>query len=335
MNSQVTPPLTGSFRLGVFDTSVLTSDVISALGRGVPSSILAGMQHGTLRGFIPHYVWAEVPRVLADRKREGGAFDFYAAEALWWREYIPLLHVVPTTGLPMTPAADKIAHEDLSDIGAAQLTGLIGPVVLLAEDRDLVRHGIAAQDWRKVRAGLGKLGGAESKVRVNITLTLHASGGVAQLARLARGHPVAAAVAAATVAFGAHRVRGRLKPETRAAWAEAGKTLATVFGMPFAEHQKHEAAWKEVEHGVPGVDLLSQVARTLARSPEPLTRTTILQKLSLPLAEPHRRQMDGLSRLLHRFPAFHQVEPGRWQLGRSNVQVGRPAAMHAAVDSAT
>ncbi|MET7665227.1 hypothetical protein ABZT51_42525 [Streptomyces sp. NPDC005373] len=56
MNSSVTPPLTGSFRLGVFDTSVLTSDVISALDRGQPFSVLAGMRYGALRGFIPHYV---------------------------------------------------------------------------------------------------------------------------------------------------------------------------------------------------------------------------------------------------------------------------------------
>ncbi|MEU3051781.1 PIN domain-containing protein [Streptomyces griseus] len=325
MNNRFTPPLTGSFRLGVFDTSVLTSDVVSALGRGEPSSILAGMQHGTLRGFIPHYVWAEVPRVLADRKREGGAFDFRTAEELWWREYIPLLHVVPTTGLPMTPAADKIAHEDLSDIGAAQLTGLIGPVVLLAEDRDLIRHGIAAKDWRKVRAGLGKLGGAEAKVRVNITLTLHAGRGAARLGRLAWAYPVVTTVVAAAFGIGMHGLRGRLRPEAQAAWKEAGKTLAMVFGTPFVEHEKYEAAWNEVEYGAPGVDLLSKVARTLACSPQPLTRTAILEKLSPPLAEPHRRQMDGLGRLLHRFPAFHQAGPGRWQLGRSNVQVSPPA----------
>lgn len=42
------------FRVGVFDTSVLTSDIIAALKRGKPSSILAGMRYGTLRGFIPH-----------------------------------------------------------------------------------------------------------------------------------------------------------------------------------------------------------------------------------------------------------------------------------------
>ncbi|MFF0764297.1 hypothetical protein ACFYWH_30340 [Streptomyces sp. NPDC003737] len=49
-------PATGSFRLGVFDTSALTQDITAALKRGKSSSILAGMQYGTLRGFIPHYV---------------------------------------------------------------------------------------------------------------------------------------------------------------------------------------------------------------------------------------------------------------------------------------
>jgi hypothetical protein len=36
----------GGFRLGAFDTSVLTSDVTAALKRGQPSSILAGMRFG-------------------------------------------------------------------------------------------------------------------------------------------------------------------------------------------------------------------------------------------------------------------------------------------------
>ncbi|MET9080118.1 hypothetical protein ABZX95_50600 [Streptomyces sp. NPDC004232] len=40
--------------LGVFDTSVLTTDVTAAVIRGRPSSILAGMRYGTLRGCVPH-----------------------------------------------------------------------------------------------------------------------------------------------------------------------------------------------------------------------------------------------------------------------------------------
>ncbi|WP_405776202.1 PIN domain-containing protein [Streptomyces sp. NBC_01538] len=143
------------FRLGVFDTSVLTSDITAALKRGKPSSILAGMRYGTLRGFIPHYVWAEVPRVLADRKDEGGNFDLVAAERLWWEEYVPLLHVVCVNGLPMSVAADRLAQEDLSDVGILQLADVLAPVVLLAADRDLIRLDVAARDWPALRAVLG------------------------------------------------------------------------------------------------------------------------------------------------------------------------------------
>ncbi|MEU9547315.1 hypothetical protein [Streptomyces mirabilis] len=46
-----------------------------------------------------------------------------------------------------------------------------------------------------------------------------------------------------------------------------------------------------------------------------MTRTEILAALPESVQTPHRRQMDGLERLLHRFPAFHQVESGRWQQG--------------------
>ncbi|MFG2775069.1 hypothetical protein [Streptomyces sp. NPDC048350] len=66
-----------------------------------PSSILAGRQHGTLRGFIPHHTSGRSALRAADRKGESGAFDIYAAEDLWWRKYVRLLHVVPSTGLPM------------------------------------------------------------------------------------------------------------------------------------------------------------------------------------------------------------------------------------------
>ncbi|MEU2235612.1 PIN domain-containing protein [Streptomyces vietnamensis] len=321
MNSQVTPPLTGSFRLGVFDTSVLTMDVLAALQRGEPSSFLAAMQYGTLRGFIPHYVWAEVPRVLADRRREGENFDLRAAEDLWWQQYIPLLHVVPTHELPMTSAARKVARIDPSDAGAAKLMDLLSPVVLLAADRDLIRQDLGPRDWGRVRAGLGKLGGAESGVRLNLTLTVHAGSGVARLARLAWNYPVVAVAIATAAGVGAYQARKRITPGSRQGLAEFGKALTMAFGLPFVEHQKHEEAWKAVEYGSSGVDLLSQVARTLACSPEPLTRSAILERLSSPPTEPHRRQMDGLGRLLHRFPAFHQAAPGKWQLGRSNLQL--------------
>lgn len=313
-------PLAGGFRLGVFDTSVLTSDITAALKRNQPSSILAGMQHGTLRGFIPHYVWAEVPRVLADRKREGGAFDLAKAERLWWQEYVPLLHVVSVTGLPMTAAADKLAQEDLSDVGILQLAGVLAPVVLFAADPDLIRHGVAVRDWPAVRAALGRIGAAELSVRGR-TAAMELSGrGLIGAARLARAHPIAAGALAAAAGIYTYCNRTRLT-QTRATLTRVGTEALKVLSEPFIRHEQHQRTWKDAERGTAGNDLLSQVVRLLARAPEPMTRTAILTALPVKVQEPHRKQMDGLGRLLHRFPAFHQVEPGRWQVGRSNLQV--------------
>jgi hypothetical protein len=319
-----TYPLTltgGGFRLGVFDTSVLTSDVIAALKRGQPSSILAGMQHGTLRGFIPHYVWAEVPRVLADRKREGGTFDPAQAEQLWWQHYVPLLHVVCVNGLPMTPAADKLAQEDLSDVGILQLAGVLAPVVLFAEDPDLIRQGIAVPGWRDVRAALGRIGKAEAGMQASGTAVLGTGYGLYSAARLARAHPVVARIAAATVGAYAYRKRSWFNADTRAKLARLGTEALKVLTEPYGQYELHKPGWTQAERGTAGDDVLSQVARLLARTPMPMTRTEILAALHESIQAPHRRQMDGLGRLLYRFPAFHQAEPGRWQLGRVNMQV--------------
>lgn len=66
-------------RLGVLDTSILTTDIISAINRRGPTSLTAAMRHHTYRGFISHRVWAEVPRVLEDRAQEGEVFDLHRA----------------------------------------------------------------------------------------------------------------------------------------------------------------------------------------------------------------------------------------------------------------
>jgi hypothetical protein len=318
------PAAGAGFRLGVFDTSVLTTDVTAAVFRGRPSSILDGMRYGTLRGFIPHYVWAEVPRVLADLKREGGAFDLAAAERLWWQQYVPLLHVVCVNGLPMTAAADKLAQEDLSDVGILQLAGVLAPVVLFAEDPDLIRQGIAVPGWRDVRAALGRIGKAEADMQASGTAFVGTGYGLYGAARLARAYPVAAGIVAAVAGVYAYRNRARFTADTRAKLARLGTEALRILTEPYGQYELHKPGWTQAERGTAGDDVLSQVARLLARAPVPMTRTEIVNALPESVQTPHRRQMDGLGRLLHRFPAFHQAEPGRWQLGRTNVQV-RPA----------
>ncbi|MEU7406115.1 PIN domain-containing protein [Streptomyces sp. NPDC044948] len=267
-NSAYPRPLTvGGFRLGVFDTSVLTQDVTAALKRSKPSSILAGMQHGTLRGYIPHYVWAEVPRVLADRKCEGGTFDFAAAERLWWQQYVPLLHVVDVNGLPMTAAADKLAHEDLSDVGILQLAGVLAPVVLLAADRNLIRQGVAVPNWGAVRGVLGRIGKAEAGMQGSTTALLGAGYSLAGVVRLARAHPMVAGMALAAASTFAYLNRTRFSSDTRAKLVRFGTGAFTILGEPFIQHEVHGRNWTLAQRGVAGDDVLSQVARLLARAP--------------------------------------------------------------------
>ncbi|WP_199578035.1 hypothetical protein [Streptomyces sp. CRB46] len=64
--------------------------------------------------------------------------------------------------------------------------------------------------------------------------------------------------------------------------------------------------------------MLSQVARLLARAPEPMTRTDILAALGTGTAPPANGRTGTAPAPL---PAFHQAVPGRWQLGKNNMQI--------------
>ncbi|MCZ0999703.1 hypothetical protein O1M63_18810 [Streptomyces mirabilis] len=223
----------------------------------------------------------------------------------------------------MTAAADKLAQEDLSDVGILQLAGVLAPVVLLAADRDLIRQGVAARDWPALRAVLGKIGAAEQAVQGSTTVMDLSGRSLIGTARLARAYPLATGALAAAVGIYAYLNRARL-PQARATLSRAGMEVLQILAEPFARHKLHTGSWKHAERGVIGDDLLSLVARLLARAPEPMTRTDILSALLAAAQHPHRRQMDGLGRLLHRFPAFHQPAPGKWQLGRANMQITAP-----------
>lgn len=110
----------------------------------------------------------------------------------------------------MTAAADKLAQEDLSDVGILQLAGVLAPVVLLADDPDLIRHDVAVRDWPALRALLGKIGAAEKAVRGSTTAMELSGRSLIETARLARAHPLAAGAVAAVVGLYRYRHRARL-----------------------------------------------------------------------------------------------------------------------------
>jgi hypothetical protein len=319
-------------RIAVFDTSVLTSDVIAAVRRGRTSGLVQGMETGVVRGFIPHQVWAEVPRVLVDRHRERGGFDLAAAEDQWWSTYIPLVRVVCSDGLPVPPVAVVVARRDSSDVGTATLTALLGPAVLLAADSDLIESGVAGAEWGRTRAAVGRVSTTEMSTRI----VFNSTGWMAEnLIRwiVAQVKTRPAMTIAATVAMGATLMRRRAsrrgiscpgvspandRPRLR-------DQLLPAFEQMLDQYQASEAIWTAAEYTDPhNAGLLQQVAVILARADEPMCRTKILEGLKSGPGHPlsgtgHRHAMGGLDRMLHRFPAFNEAARGRWQLGRSNV----------------
>ena len=314
-------------RLAVFDCSVLTSDVIAATRRLAPSSFVAAMQNGTVRGFITQQVWAEVPRVLEDRWREsGGTFNLAAALRIWWRTYVPLLYTVDTYRLPYTDEAEQLAQEDPSDVGMLQLHGALGPAALVSHDRDLQRSGLAHEDWIQLRSAVGQVGKAEGEAHTAVQVTTLAVESTARTvvaaARAAWEHPVAAAVIAAVLVGGFLTYR-RSHPiptdKIRPFLQDVGQAVVRHAAEVNERYERGETVWANAERGSIGEALLHRVARVLACSPEPMTRTEILHSVPEFPGRTRTQRMYNLYALLRTYPMFCEVRPHRWQVGRADV----------------
>ncbi|WP_146610558.1 PIN domain-containing protein [Streptomyces sp. AC1-42T] len=316
----------GPLRRALLDTSVLTTDVIAATRRTDPSSFVAGARAGTVRCLIPLHVWEEVPRVLADRHREGGRFDLGRALELWQSRYAPVLYVVDASGLPMTPEAEVLAGRDASDVPMLLLAGVIAPVVIIGTDADLIDSGLAVGDWRALRAALGDVGVTEGKMAdlerqasVLVSLTEHLISGV-----IRNTDPKRLAVAAAVIApvAGALYWRGRKRPRIPSqrppVLPVVLEHVSTRMAAHAARHARGEDRWQQAELGTPGDTLLHRIARLLVTSPEPLTRTAIVERLGA--AAPgagYTARMAAVLEVLEGYPMFVDVTGrGHWQVGR-------------------
>ncbi|MFG1642646.1 hypothetical protein ACGFMK_20335 [Amycolatopsis sp. NPDC049252] len=318
-------------RLAVFDCSVLTSDVIAATRRIPPSSFVAAMQNGTVRGFITRRVWAEVPRVLEDRWREdGGAFDLGTALRIWWRTYVPLLYTVDTDRLPYTTQAQQLAKEDPSDVGMLQLHGVLGPAALVSHDRDLQRSGLAHENWIQLRSAVGQVGKAEGEARAALQVATLAVEGTARTvvatARAAWKRPMTAVMIAAAIAAGGfltyRRSRSLAAVKIRPFLREVGQAVVTHAAEVHERYERGTTVWADAERGSIGEALLHQVARVLACSPEPMTRTEILQAVPGFPGHTHIQRMYNLYALLRTYPMFCELQNHRWQVGRADVGAG-------------
>ncbi|MER7278014.1 hypothetical protein ABT369_26585 [Dactylosporangium sp. NPDC000244] len=313
----------------VLDTSPLTCDVISVARTrgGMPSPLLVALRIGVLRGYAASHVWAEVPRVLA--RRAGRArIPVEVLEAIWWNEYVPLVKFVDCTGLPTTDQATNLTRRDPSDANTLVLAGLIAPVVVIAEDRDIVASGLAYEQWRDfynvaetITTGRSYLTGATGLV----VLAGHGLVGAGRMAaRAARNPWIVAAAALCTLLLG--RYANGWVPQLRTTWREGvtgrreyGEALARMLVIAASRVRRAEATWNDAERGEAGAPLLHRLARVLAVADAPMTRTELMHELGQPA---RRATMAALADLLSHHPAFHEATRGRWQLGRDRMDFG-------------
>ena len=326
----------GEISTVVIDTSMITSDVIKTVKWGLPSPLYLAMRTGLLRGFMAHHTWAEVPRILAKRAPREGA-NLAAAEKLWWQSYIKVIRFVPTGDLPPGDPALELALgvRDPSDLPTVRLASLIAPAVVLAADPDLQDIGLAYERWWEVPEAIRNMvagqGSTDLAARVVFGTGYGAVALIRGAARALRQPRVAITVLSiAAVAAGTRR---RWYPDARR-WVEqisprtrqvAGTVGRALFGV-FEQYWAAAAIWSSAQRGQPGRTLVHRVARLLATSPKPMTRTEIAGRLHAEVSERgHRAVMADLYSILNRHQAFCQVSRSRWQLGKEDAALGIPA----------
>ncbi|MBM0201954.1 hypothetical protein JNW90_01635 [Micromonospora sp. STR1s_5] len=285
-----------------------------------------------LRGFAASHVWAEVPRVLAKRARLEGV-PVEVLERIWWNDYVPLIRFVDCAGLPTTDQARRLMSRDESDANTLVLAGLLAPVVIIAEDRDILASGLAYEQWRDFYQVAETVHKGRSHVRAAATLTSSAGYGLAGVGKLtvrAARNPWLVAIAGLGVLL-LYQSAGSWASRLRTNWhsgAPGRRQYAGAFGammnVAAVRVRQAETVWGAGERGVAGESLLHRMACVLATAETPMTRSQLLAELKLART---RSAMAELADLLYGHGAFHEVKRGRWQLGREKVDFGglRPA----------
>lgn len=318
----------------VIDTSVVTSDVIKTVKGGLPSPLFLAMRTGLVRGFMAHHTWAEVPRVLAKRAPKEGA-DPAAAEKLWWQSYVKVIRFVPTGDLPPgDPVLERaLRARDASDLPTVRLASLIAPTVILAADPDLKDIGLAYERWWEVPEAIRRMVAGRGSTDLAARVVFGTGYGTVAVVRgaaraLQRPWVAATVLSIATLAAATHRtwypyVRRRIEEASPRIRQAAGNLGRGVFAM-FEQYGAALMIWSSAQRGTPGQTLVHIVARLLATSPKPMTRTEITARLRNEVSElGHRAVMTDLYVVLNRHQAFCEISRGRWQLGKENATLGR------------
>jgi hypothetical protein len=214
----------------------------------------------------------------------------------------------------VTDQAAALARRDPSDSNTLVLAGLLAPVVIVAEDRDIVAGGLAFEQWRDLYGVAVTFHKGNTHVRgaaMATALTVYGFVGAGKAAIRAARNPWALTVAGLGALL-LYTSAGSWAPRLHASWQrgtdirrEAATAVGEALTAAALRVRQAEATWRSAERGKPGGGtLLHQLARVLAVTEAPMTRPELVTALDLP---EHRAAMANVASLLLGHRAFHEV----------------------------
>jgi len=320
-------PRIWSVHVAIGDTSSLVADVMRYVNsENRAASIASDLSFGTLRLYITHAVWAEVPRKLSEIA-EAGRVDEDAAHAAWWTEYVPYIRVVDCSSLPPSKSAQNLLRRDVSDAPMASLHDFLAPVVAWTADRDLLDNDVGLPCWRVSASACSTVTSTGNAAYFGTMIGTAAGHGMVSATRgvIRLSNETWFLILLIVVCGGLYVSRRRWIPAAKsrgkAAWNHRDEVADVAHRL--TAHVKNACeTWDLSMTGTEGVTDAHVVARLLVNR-QPMTRSQIVESI-LPEATQSRKAAvrRDLLPILKSCSAFVEIRRNHWQIGRSGIDFG-------------
>jgi hypothetical protein len=305
----------------VVDANALASDVYYAAAHGGHSSMLLAAGLGTIRLFTPPHIYGKVYAELDYPNYEPWAELRNEARRIWESEYLRKLRFVDVTDYQTAdPRVLAIASKDEEDGPVAKLAALLGPCILLSEDKHMRGLGAAGADWRPLAVASRDAMMPTQAVVAGVIPVTAVGSGVSWGVGLLRAQPALRLPAA----LGGVALLGALgwRLSKVKNWRERGEAFGNFIAeaaeklQPVVDRYREANARLRAGTVVPesSSDPINRVAWTLATSPRPLmmselSRILAVREDAVQLSPRH------VGQVLRGTSCFRTYSDGRWKVG--------------------
>lgn len=302
----------------VLDTDALLSSIDNHCRTGRPARILRMAESSHSYLFAEDHVYGEMYAGFAKIAAAGGT-PVDDMRRVFEDEY--LAHIRWVTVEADHVLDDRVALvTDVTDMPTAQLASLIGPCLVLSEDKSLRRPGFAPDNWRAAAgAGVNVVDGYGTVQVVSAAAVLPPYGLVRGGIKLGGAVGVPWWGSLVVMAAGGYWLLS--SPERRQSITRwAAPLLDTVVGILAEAQQRQESGTRDLRPAMfqpvtrPG--LTQQVATVLARSRERLLASEIHEQIVVQHSGWEAPRVSDIRRVLHARSEFIGPVDYRWQLGR-------------------